>query len=370
MIHALLITLAATTLGQVASSPSSFIEVTPITATNSLELRLTSDQAAFATEARKIKLKAGKNRLRYDWTRERIDEGTLRFSIDGDAKLVTREKVKRIGNAIYLDVESPTDREATLTARYLLLGIGWRVDYVGEVSRGADGGERLSLEQSIEISNGCGRDLEHARIAFDGGRFEDFSVAENEKRQRETWSVAGIPLTRSYVFDLNRFGGVPGIELEFKNDSGSGLGKEMLPGGKVRILDRRSGNPQDPPVWVGEDVLPATAIGELAKFSPGSARDVTVERGVLFQGNENERRDRWSKVVVFDQRTKLHYKVRNGSGAATKLKLVEYPGAPFESSVALDGLAKTRSDRLEREISLDKDAVVEFDIEWLRRNLF
>jgi hypothetical protein len=63
---------------------------------------------------------------------------------------------------------------------------------------------------------------------------------------------------------------------------------------------------------IGEDVFPATPLGEKAKLYIGHARDLTVERALAFQNNENERRDRWNKVVAYDQRTKLTYKLRNG----------------------------------------------------------
>ena len=111
-------------------------------------------------------------------------------------------------------------------------------------------------------------------------------------------------------------------------------------------------------------------VGEKAKFSPGGARDLAVERAVAFQGNENERRDRWNKVVAYDQRTKLHFKLKNGTARAATLKLVETPGAPFEIAAPLDGLAKTRADRLEREVAIEPGATLEFDVEWVRHNLF
>ncbi len=356
---------------RVDSAPTAFVEVVKASEPQSLQLRLASDQPANVVETRRVKLDPGGNRLRFDWTRERLDEGTLRFDVKAPARFVAREKVKRLPNMVYLDVATDQAQDATIEVRYLLSGIGWRVDYDAEVIAESDGTESLSLLQTIEIENNSGRELRGAKIAFDGGVLNDVTLKEGEKRRLELARFAKVPLVRRYVFDPSRFGGTPGVEFEIVNSSESGLGRATLPAGKVRVLQRLPG--ENAPRWIGEDVLPSTAIGEKAKFSPGNARDITVERNVTFQGNENERRDRWNKVVAYDQRTHFHYKVKNGSGKKATVLFVELPGAPFEITTPQspgDGLEKTKSDRLEKTLTLDPLATVEFDIEWVRRNLF
>lgn len=353
---------------RVASAPTAFVEVVSAASPATLALQLTSDQPALAIETRQVALAAGSQRLRFDWSRERIDEGSLRLSVAAPARLVAREKVRRLGNMIYLDVEQPAAGATTVEARYLLSGIGWRVDYTAELRTAEDGSEVATIAQAVEFDNHCGRDLDRVRVGFDGGVVEALTLAQGARRRLQLRRVDGVPVTRRYVFDAARFGGTPGVELEIDNTKAAGLGVELLPAGKVRVLQHLPG--EAVPRFVGEDVLPFTPIGEKARFSPGSARELTVERTVLFQGNENERRDRWNKVVVYDQKTRIRYKVNNGTGHATTLKLVESPGAPFEIVTPQDGLDKTTADRLERLVALDAGASVEFEIEWLRRDLF
>lgn len=352
---------------RIVSAPSALVEVVESDRPGALELRLTSDAPAHAVERRVVPLAPGLRRLRFDWTRERLDEGTLRFTVGAPGRLVAREKVKRLANMVYLDVESDSAATVPLEARYLLSGIGWRVDYVATIRKDSAGIETATIAQSVEFENRCGRDLRDVRVAFDGGAVESLTLEEGEKRRVELARFTGVLVTRRYVFDLSRFGATPGIELEIENARSTGLGAAFLPAGKIHVL--HDGGDGDAPRFVGEDVLPATSIGEKAKFSPGNARDVTVERTLLLQTDENERRDRWNKVVVRDQRTRLRYRVKNGGPPAAFL-LIEHPGAPFEITTPLDGLEKKTSDRLERRLTIESGATLEFEIEWLRRDLF
>lgn len=371
LIPAALVLLAGSSLAlaqeRIISGPTALVEVVKADRAGKLDLRLTSDMPAHAVLSRTVRLAAGAQRLRFDWTRERLDEGTLRFALSAPARLVGREKVKRLSNMVYLDVESDAAADATLEARFLLAGIGWRVDYVATIGKDAAGAETATIAQSIEFENRCGRDLEDARVVFDGGIVESLSLEEGARRRVELGRFAAVPITRRYVFDLARFGATPGIELEIENSKSAGLGAAFLPAGKIRVLHDEVNGAS--PRFLGEDVLNATPVGEKAKFSPGNARDVTVERTLLFQVDENERRDRWNKVVVKDQRTRLRYKIKNG-GATAALLLVEHPGAPFSITTPLDGLEKKTSDRLERRITIDSGATIEFEIEWLRKDLF
>jgi hypothetical protein len=351
----------------VRPSTDGFVEVVVPTAPDSVTLRLTSDQPADVAETRKIALAAGRSRLRFDWSREHLDEGSLRFEValaNGSATLPERTKVRRRGGMTYFDVDASAAGDATLTTRYLLSGVGWRVDYVGTLE---PAGDALDLELAAEVTNRSGKDLAKARVVFDGGEFGDVTLGQGERREVELLRAAHVPLVRRYVYDLGKYGATPAIELELENKEGSPLSRPLLPAGKIRILA-----PQEDgrPGLIGEDVFPATPLGEKAKLYVGHARDLTVERAVAFQNNENERRDRWNKVVAYDQRTKVTFKLKNGTGKDATLKVVEHPGTLFEIAASSSPAVKKSSDTVEMEVPIPANGTVDASLEWVRKNLW
>src|SRR5262249_8796657 len=77
----------------VRPSTDGFVEVVVPTTPDIVTLRLTSDQPADVAEMRKVALAAGRSRLRFDWSREHLDEGSLRFEValaNGSATLPER----------------------------------------------------------------------------------------------------------------------------------------------------------------------------------------------------------------------------------------------------------------------------------------
>jgi hypothetical protein len=365
----LALTLGARAQAQAPVRPSTegFVEVVVPTAPDAVTLRLTSDQPADVAETRKVALASGRSRLRFDWSREHLDEGSLRFEValaNGNATLPERTKVRRRGGMTYFDVEASAAGDATITTRYLLSGVGWRVDYVGTLE---PAGDFLALELAAEVTNRSGKDLAKARVVFDGGEFGDVTLGQGERREVDLLRAAHVPLLRRYLYDVSKYGATPAIELEIENKEGSPLARPLLPAGKIRILA-----PQEDgrPGLIGEDVFPTTPLGEKAKLYVGHARDLTVERAVAFQNNENERRDRWNKVVAYDQRTKLTFKLRNGSGKEATIRIVEHPGTLFDIAASSNPAVKKSSDTIEMDVPVPASGTVDASIEWIRKNLW
>ncbi|MEQ8768727.1 MAG: hypothetical protein RL885_32770 [Planctomycetota bacterium] len=363
----------ATTLSGLLLLPDdgSFLEVSVPKKPDAVVLRLTSDAPAVVTETRRVRLGAGSNRLRFDWIRARLDEGTLDFDVSpssGEAKITAVTRFGHLPKMLFYDVEATGPLEAEVHARYLLSGVGWRVAYVGILhEKTADRPESLELQQTVEIQDNSGIDLEGVRIVFDGGVLEDLSVSDGQRREVETFRAAGLPFTRHYTYDPARFGGAPGVELELENAAGGPLAKSLLPAGKIRLFSKRA---DAAPGLIGEDVLAATPLGEKVRVLSGHERDIQVERRVVFQRNENERRDRWNKVIAYDQRTRLAFKIHNGLAEKVTLVIVERPGASFELTECELPREIQRLDTVELRVELAPRQETTFEIEWLRRNLF
>jgi len=354
---------------QTAPVPSDdgFTDVTVPTRADSTLVHLTSASPAAVLETRSIRLRRGTNRLRFDWSTERIDEASVRIDVtaeSGTAKVVSRRKVQRLGQMLYFDVEAAEDTMATLSTRYLLYGIGWRVDYVGV--QGADPAA-MSLRLGVEVQNNSGKDLDRARVSFEGGLIEELSLRSGRSRGAEVFRLESVPFTKRYVYDPMLDATNPRIELELENSPHGPLGRELLPAGKIRVFTAAG---DGGPALLGEDVFPATALGEKAKFSIGHARDLVVRRTVLSQGNENERRDRWNKVVAYDQRTKLRLEIDDGLGRDETLTLVERPGAPHEVVSCTATHERKNAETVEIRADLRAGQKTTVELEWVRRNLF
>ncbi|MEW6074234.1 MAG: hypothetical protein AB1726_16775 [Planctomycetota bacterium] len=356
-------------LARPAAPDEGFVELTVPAKPDATTLLLTSDAPASVVETRAVSLVRGTNRLRFDWSRERVDEGSVRFDVQpaaGTAEIAARTKIHRLGGMLYFDVEASEDTAATLATRYLLYGVGWRVDYVGLLpSEGAP--DALALRLDVEVTNNAGKDLEDARVRFEGGEIDHLSLRPGERRQVEVFRLEGVPVIRRYLWDPARFGGTPAIQLEIENAPGGPIARELLPAGKIRIFAARA---EGGPALLGEDVFPATPLGEKAKLATGNARDLVVERIVLQVGNENERRDRWNKVVAYDQRAKVRFKVRNGFSHDTTLTLFETPGAPLEIVSCSAPYERKKADAIEIQAALPAGQETIVEIEWLRKNLF
>lgn len=344
-----------------------FIEVTVPARADSTLVHLTSASPAAVLETRPVRLRRGTNRLRFDWSTERIDEASVRVEIaaaSGTAKVVSRRKVQRLGQMLYFDVEAGEDTMATLSTRYLLHGIGWRVDYVGV--QGEDPSS-MSLRLGVEVQNNSGKDLDRARVSFEGGLIEELSLRSGRSRGVEVFRLESVPFTKRYVYDPSLDATNPRIELELENSPHGPLGRELLPAGKIRVFTEGG---DGGPALLGEDVFPATPLGEKAKFSIGHARDLVVKRTRLFQGNENERRDRWNKVVAYDQRTKLRLEIDDGLGRDETLTLIERPGAPHEVVSCTAPQERKNAETIEIHADLKAGQKTTVELEWVRRDLF
>lgn len=354
-----------------AAVDDGFVEVTMPSKPDVTSILLTSEAPASVLETRSVPLKLGTNRLRFDWSRERVDENSVRFAVHaatGTARVAARTKVQRLAGMLYFDVDASEETTAILSTRYLLHGIGWRVDYVGMLPAKPDPtNDALDLRLSVEVNNTSGMDLEGARIAFAGGVLESLSLKNGERRQVEILRLEKIPVTRRYIYDPSRFGGTPRIELEIVNTPEAPFARELFPAGKIRIFTQTN---EGGPSLLGEDVFPGTPRGEKAKFTIGNARDLTVERTVLHQANENERRDRWNKVVAYDQRAKVRFKIHNGLDRDTTLRIVEKPGAPLEIVSCTAPYKKKKAGTIEIEAPLIATQETIVEIEWVRKNLF
>jgi len=201
---------------------------------------------------------------------------------------------------------------------YLTEGLNWEADYVAVI----EDGDALDLTGWVTLDNRSGMAYENAKLklvagdvhraprprgrvevfamdaapkALAGGRGgfqqEEFfeyhlytlgrptTVLDNEQKQVELLSAAGVDANRKYVFRSGSWQEdaqprAVAVMMEFDNDKKSGAGMP-LPGGVVRVYQADgSGQLQ----FAGEDRIPHTPEGEKVRLKLGDAFDIRGER--------------------------------------------------------------------------------------------
>lgn len=234
---------------------------------------------------------------------------------------------------------------------YLTHGFNWNATYnlVSAKTEAAGSGEEpVDIVGWVTISNGSGTDFTDAKVKLMAGdvairpdasgnrlgvigglemtqapvsvtqkAFDDFhlydlnrrvTLKDRETKQIEFLRVAGVPVTRKYVYDgmelLTNYGMVYGngtytdssmglssttkvhIEQEFVNSKANHLGMP-LPAGVVRFYRGDSDGQME---FVGENTIDHTPEDGMVRLSTGVAFDVTGERRRMnFRVDGNER---------------------------------------------------------------------------------
>ncbi|MCP4406302.1 MAG: DUF4139 domain-containing protein [Gammaproteobacteria bacterium] len=220
-------------------------------------------------------------------------------------------------------LNSDTDQPQRVELSYLTAGLGWKADYVAELSSGDD---RLDLNGWVTLTNQSGTSYRQARlqlVAGDVHRVQDrrpavpmrartlmgkaaredamsqedlfeyhlytlerlTDIADNQTKQVALLSAAGIPVSKEYLLkggdyyyrrslgDLGKKIKVA-VFIEFKNEVSANLGMP-LPKGIVRVYKRDS---KDNAQFVGEDRVDHTPRNEKVRLKLGDAFDITAEK--------------------------------------------------------------------------------------------
>lgn len=246
--------------------------------------------------------------------------------------------------SVTLDAEGAGRRDVTLN--YLTTGLAWKADYVARYDETAG---TLDLTGWVTINNQSGVTFTNARTRVVAGDVsvlnapydprtgsyarppaprgagtqagaargladvyvyplpEPVTVANNQTKQVGLLDVSGVPASKRYVFEMNRFDTLnepsgAQVAMTFSNSATSGVGAP-LPAGIVRVyVNDAAGEPR----FVGEDRVAHTPAGSDIVITTGAAFDVTVQPRVVQEETVQRRRGQtpWTRY-------KMEYTVRN-----------------------------------------------------------
>jgi hypothetical protein len=123
-----------------------------------------SEDLTLVRETRVVTFKQGLNPLQFSWANTLIDPTSVELRFPGDPGglevLDTTFPFER-PQLLYWNVESDSDREATLEISYFTSGISWSADYLAIADRAET---TLTIESFVRVYNGSGEDYENAQV--------------------------------------------------------------------------------------------------------------------------------------------------------------------------------------------------------------
>lgn len=220
---------------------------------------------------------------------------------------------------LVIDLDAAAAGNANLELSYLSRGLSWRADYVGEL--GPDD-KTLDLSGWVTLTNQSGTTYRNAKLQLVAGdvqqvrerlariqaesarrsmagappmRQESFfdyhlytltrptTIEQNQIKQVALLNAPKVTTAKEYLlaggaYYSSRYQGsikqVVQVWLKFENKEGAGPGVP-LPMGVVRVYKRDS---EGKALFVGEDRIGHTPVGESVRLRMGNAFDVTAER--------------------------------------------------------------------------------------------
>ena len=267
-----------------------------------------SEKATVLSANNGIVLKAG----------DRIETGLLGRIVYDDVPNNLRDRPTLI-----TQLNNKGEQNQTVELSYLTGGLGWRADYVAELSAKED---RLDLSGWVTLSNTSGASYRNAKLQLVAGDVNQVqpirrpmaktmrgdvmmaeagaamveeglleyhlyrlerptTIAENQTKQVALLSASDIPARKSLLlrgadyYYSNQYGEI-GTQLkvdvfvEFDNKETAKLGLP-LPKGIVRVYKKDS---QANAQFVGEDSIDHTPKNEVVRLKLGSAFDITADK--------------------------------------------------------------------------------------------
>ena len=322
-----------------ASFLSARVKLVSLPARGEVVIRLDNPAATLIEEERVISLAKGINRVDFSWNGVNIDPDSIRLTLlsHPDRTRLLNVSYPPQEAALVWEISSAEAWEEKIRVSYLLSGI----DRLYAYKALADQAEAsVLLRGYMVLRNFSGEDFHRARMVSGIGM--PLAV---ESRHEETQRVVmlekeEVPITKVWTFDAamhpwdpDRVAGNVGIPVSYRirNTPEGGLGKQLLPAGKVRVFQQETGGGS---LFLGEDRMAAVAPGEQTEIRIGDSRDLLVTQHKTEQKRLNVKRNDKNRVVLYDQEEKIRAKIENFKKSPARLTLIEHIPGQWEMKSA------------------------------------
>jgi hypothetical protein len=336
-------------------------------------VRLDNPSATLVEEERVLTLQEGENLVDFSWRGVQVDPDSIRIALLSHPDKVTLLSVSYPPNeaALTWRINSKGAWEERVRISYLLANIDRLVTYKALATRDE---KTLDLEAFLVLRNFSGEDFEAAAVSLDQGDPFAGRIAHEETRQLHFLSLKGVPIKKVFTWDsaklpwepkrLDQNVGIP-VCYVIRNDKASKMGVAGLWGGKTRVFqDDGHGTT----IFLGEDRVGKTPVGEEMKICIGDSRDISVTQLKKRDLRINPRPSA-SLTVLYDTDEAITARLENFKDQAVTVDIVER--IPGEWDMAKAGLPydKTDANTIVFHVDLPAKAKVDLEFAYHRRNI-
>ncbi len=337
-------------------------------------VRLDHPYATLVEEERKLTLQKGINRIDFSWKGVSILPDSIRLRILGHPGEVKLLNVSYPPGepALVWQVSSPEAYEEDVRISYLLSGIDRLVTYTAVAEKDES---KLLLKSHVVLRNFSGESFGAARVQLDYGEAFERSIRNQETKRLLFFSKGDVPIEKTFTWDDQQMPWDPekessnvGIPVFYavKNTTAGGLGANGLWGGKARVYQKDG---HGSTIFLGEDGLRFTPVGEDARVRIGDSRDIVVTQRKLRDEKINVRKNRAGNIVLYDTDEILEAKIENFKDKPAVLFVTEHIPGQWEMEEASHEFVKKDFQTLEFRIELKPKEKITLRLHYHRRNV-
>ncbi len=336
-------------------------------------IRFDNPTATLVEEERVLALQEGENLVDFSWKGVKIDPDSIRLTLLSHPEEVTLLSVAYPPGeaALVWRIHSREAWEERVRISYLLSFIDRLVTYKGVSTRDE---KTLDLDAFLVLRNFSGEDFENAQVVLGQGDPFEGSIAHEETKQLRFMSIEDVPIRKTFTWDsekipwepkrMDRNVGVP-VHYVIENKGSSGLGQRALWDGKVRIFqdDGQKGT-----VFLGEDRVGLTPVGEKMRIYIGDSRDVSVTQHKTMDRVINPRPSE-HKVVLYDTEERIETVVENYKDQPVTVDLVQHIPGEWEMADTSQPYERKDSSTIVYAVDLPAKGKKELRFRYHRRNV-
>lgn len=337
-------------------------------------VRLDNPAATLVEEERVLTLQEGVNKIDFSWKGVKIQTDSIRFTILERLQPVSVLSVSYPNNeeALVWEVGSPVAQQVRARISYLLNYIDRLVSYSAQVNKDETA---LSLESFLILRNFSGENLAAARFQLNYGETFEGTSLSNETKKIQFFNAANLPIRKRFTFDAATLAWDPKqqqdnvsipVHYEFDNRTETGLGKHALWDGKTRVYQEDGHNSS---IFLGEDQLDFTPVGQPGQLTIGNSRDVVVTQRKLSEQHLNERRNNENKVVLYDTEEVMQVEVENFKNLPAAVTLAEPMPTEWEMKQSSHEYQRKHSQLIHFDVNVPAKQKVTVSYTFYQRNL-
>lgn len=340
-------------------------------------IRFDNPAATLVEEERVLTLQEGENLVDFSWRGVQIDPDSIRLALMTHPGKVTLLSVSYPPGeaALVWRIHSEGAWEEKVRITYLLSYIDRLITYKGVASKDE---KVLDLEAFLVLRNFSGEDFKDARVVLGQGDPFNGQTAHEETRQIHFLTAQGIPIKKTFTWDaalkpwepkrLDTDVGIP-VHYVIENNKGSGMGKDHLWDGKVRVFqydgldDGQSGT-----IFLGEDQVGITPVDGEMRIYIGDSRDVAVTQVKVKDQRINPRPSR-HKVVLYDTEEEVRTEVENFKDTDVTVDLIQHIPGEWEMGKTSMEYDKKDANTLVYKVLVPAKGKKEITFNYNRRNV-